>query len=85
MAQSLAAEGYQTVVVGEGDHPEVIGIMGFAGNEAQVVEKADDVHDLPVKSRVGIVAQTTQSLSNLRDVVSTLLGKSDELKIFNTI
>ena len=43
------------------------------------------MHDLPARSRVGIVAQTTQSLSNFRDVVSALLEKSDELKIFNTI
>ena len=85
LAQRLDVEGYQVIIVGEGDHPEVIGIMGFAGNEAQVVEKASDVHNLPIRKRVGIVAQTTQSFDNFRDVVCTLLGKSDELKVFNTI
>jgi len=85
LAQRLAAEGYQVVIVGEGDHPEVIGIMGFAGNEARVVEKASDVCDLPVKRRVGVVAQTTQSFDNFRDVVCAILKKSDELKVFNTI
>ena len=85
LAQRLATEAYQVVIVGEGDHPEVIGIMGFAGEEAWVVEKASDVHNLPVKRRVGVVAQTTQSLGNFREVVSALLEKSDELKVFNTI
>jgi 4-hydroxy-3-methylbut-2-enyl diphosphate reductase len=85
LAQCLASEGYQVVVVGEGDHPEVIGIMGFAGDNALVVEGAEDIHDLPVAKRVGIVAQTTQSLDNFRDVVCALLCKGDELKVFNTI
>ncbi len=85
LAQRLAAEEYQVIVVGEGDHPEVIGIMGYAGNNAAVIEKASDVGNIPVKSRVGIIAQTTQSLSNFREVVGALLEKSDELKVFNTI
>ncbi len=85
LARLLADEGYQVVIVGESDHPEVIGLRGFAGNEAQVVEKAGDVKELSVKPCVGVVAQTTQSLDNFREVVSTLLEKSDELKVFNTI
>jgi (E)-4-hydroxy-3-methyl-but-2-enyl pyrophosphate reductase len=85
LAQSLAAEGYQVVIVGEGDHPEVIGIMGFAGSEAQVVEKASDVYNLSIRQRVGVIAQTTQSLGNFRDVVCALLEKGDELKVYNTI
>jgi len=85
LAQRLAAEGYQVVIVGEGDHPEVIGIMGFAGGEAWVVEKASDIPDLPAEPRVGVIAQTTQSLGNFREVVGALLERSDELKVFNTI
>ena len=85
LAQHLTGEGYQVIVVGEGDHPEVVGIMGFAGEEALVVEKASDVCDLPVKSRAGVIAQTTQSLGNFREVVGALLEKCEELKIFNTI
>ena len=85
LAQRLAAEKYQVIIVGEGDHPEVIGIMGFAGNEARVVERASDVRDLPAKPRVGVIAQTTQSLNNFREVVGALLEKSNDLKVFNTI
>jgi len=85
LAQRLHTEGYQVVIVGESDHPEVIGIMGFAENEAWVIEKASNVYNLPRKSRIGVVAQTTQSFDNFREVVSALLEKSDELKVFNTI
>ena len=85
LAQRLSAEGYQVIVVGEGEHPEVVGIMGFAGDGARVIEKASDVAELPVKSRVGAIAQTTQSLGNFREVVGALIEESDELRVFNTI
>jgi 4-hydroxy-3-methylbut-2-enyl diphosphate reductase len=85
LAKQLASEGYQVVVVGESHHPEVMGIMGFAGTEARVVDKADDVEHLPESRRIGVVAQTTQSFDNFRDIVGKILDKSDELKVFNTI
>jgi 4-hydroxy-3-methylbut-2-enyl diphosphate reductase len=85
LAQSLNSEGYQVVIVGEGDHPEVIGIMGFTENNAWVIDKAIAVQELPNSKRIGVVAQTTQSFDNFREVVSTLLEKCDEIKAFNTI
>jgi small subunit ribosomal protein S1 len=85
LAQTLNSEGYQVVIVGEGHHPEVIGIMGFTENKAWVIDKASIVKELPNTKRIGVVAQTTQSFDNFREVVSALLEKCSELKVFNTI
>ena len=85
LTRRLADEGYQIVIVGEGDHPEVMGLMGFAGDGVRVIEKIGDVHNMAAKQRIGVIAQTTQSLGNLREVIGALLEKSDELKVFNTI
>jgi len=85
LAKRLVEEYYQVVIVGEGDHPEVIGIIGFAGEGAEVVERVEDVQNLHLRRRVGIVAQTTQSFENFREVVCKILQRSDELKVFNTI
>jgi len=85
LAQTLYSEGYQVVIVGEGDHPEVIGIMGFTENKAWVIDKASSVQLLPNTKRIGVIAQTTQSFDNFREVISALLEKCDELKAFNTI
>jgi len=84
-AEVLATEGYQVVVVGEKKHPEVQSILGHAGANAVVVETATDVDDLRLKSRLGVVAQTTQSYSNFSEIVLKLLRLSKELKVFNTI
>ena len=84
-AESLCKDGYQVVVIGEKKHPEVQSILGYAGTNAVVVETADEVDGMKFKSRLGIVAQTTQSYSNFSEIVIKLLRLSKELKIFNTI
>jgi (E)-4-hydroxy-3-methyl-but-2-enyl pyrophosphate reductase len=84
-AEALHKEGYQVVIVGEKKHPEVQSIRGYAGDNAVVVETADDVETMQFKNRIGVVAQTTQSYSNFSKIVLKLLRLSKELKVFNTI
>lgn len=84
-AESLSKEGYQVVVIGEKKHPEVQSILGYAGSNAVVVETADEVEGMKLQSRLGVVAQTTQSYSNFSEIVLKLLRLSKELKVFNTI
>ncbi len=84
-AEVLQREGYQVVVVGEKKHPEVQSILGYAGENAVVVETVDDMEGVTFQSRLGIVAQTTQSYGNFSEIVLKLLRLSKELKVFNTI
>ena len=64
-AERLVREGYRGSVVGEPGHPEVEGILGHAGDDAQVVSCAADADELPLKGKVGLVVQTTQTAQNL--------------------
>ena len=84
-AEALSKDGYQVIVVGEKKHPEVQSILGHAGEDAVVLETAEDVNGMNLRSRLGIVAQTTQSYSNFSEIVLKLLRISKELKVFNTI
>ncbi len=84
-AAALKKEGYQVVVVGEKKHPEVQSILGHAGDNAVVMEKAEDIEGVQFETRLGIVAQTTQSYGNFSQIVLKLLRLSKELKVFNTI
>ncbi|HUJ18550.1 MAG TPA: 4-hydroxy-3-methylbut-2-enyl diphosphate reductase [Nitrospirota bacterium] len=84
-AEGLKKEGYQVVVVGEEKHPEVQSILGYAGENALVVEKAEDMERMKFNARIGVVAQTTQSYGNFSEIVLKLLRLSKELKVFNTI
>lgn len=85
-AALLSREGYLVILVGEAEHPEVQGIVSYARNgEVYVVADRRQAEGLPRKSRIGVVAQTTQSFENLRQVVEVCLEKSKELRVFNTI
>ncbi|NOQ52673.1 MAG: 4-hydroxy-3-methylbut-2-enyl diphosphate reductase [Desulfuromonadaceae bacterium] len=84
-AAQLSQEGYQLVLVGEADHPEVQGICSYAEGEVFVVASAEEAHKLPRLEKIGIVAQTTQSLENMQEIVSICLAKAKELRAYNTI
>jgi 4-hydroxy-3-methylbut-2-enyl diphosphate reductase len=84
-ADMLRKEGYQIVVVGEKKHPEVQSILGYAGENSVVVETPEDMGQIQFQSRLGVVAQTTQSYGNFSEIVLRLLRLSKELKVFNTI
>ena len=84
---SLAKEGYFVVVVGEKDHPEVQGTIGYleeAEGRYKVVDHIEDLEDIK-EEKVGVVAQTTQNEVFFENVVLRLLKKVKELKVINTI
>lgn len=84
-AERLVREGYRVLVVGEPGHPEVEGILGHAGDDAQVVSCAADAEALPLKGKVGLVVQTTQTAQNLAEVVAAIAPRVQELRVINTI
>ena len=83
--KSLSETGYGVVVVGDADHPEVQGIVSYGGDKVFVVGSGDEVAKLPKMNKIGIVAQTTQSFENLKNVVSECLLRGGEIRVFNTI
>lgn len=85
-AALLSRESYTVVVVGEAEHPEVQGIVSYAAaGKVHVVANQEQAGALPHLGKVGIVAQTTQSLENLQQVAAACLQRCSELRVFNTI
>ena len=82
-AKLLMEEGYQVVILGEKNHPEVRGLMSYADDDVIVVDAETPFPK--VKRKVGIVVQTTQSLEALRKVLSDALEHAREVKVYNTI
>ncbi len=84
-AQLLMEEGYQTLIYGDQDHPEVKGILGATDYKALIVEDKNDLDEIDLQSKVGIVAQTTKSPASFKELIGLLLNRVKELKIYNTI
>ncbi|GFE57904.1 4-hydroxy-3-methylbut-2-enyl diphosphate reductase [Geobacter sp. AOG1] len=83
--KSLSQSGYDVVVVGDADHPEVQGIVSYATGKVFVVGSNEEASRLPRMGKIGVVAQTTQSFENLQSVVMKCLARGSEIRVFNTI
>jgi 4-hydroxy-3-methylbut-2-enyl diphosphate reductase len=83
--RELSGGGYNVVVVGDADHPEVQGIVSYGGEKVFVVASGDDIKKLPKMKKIGVVAQTTQSFENLKNVVCECLQRGREIRVYNTI
>lgn len=70
-AAALVRDGYHVVVVGQRDHVEVRGLTGDL-DDFDVVLSEEDVARLPGHHRIGVVAQTTQSIARVRHLVSLI-------------
>ena len=84
-AKSLVDEGYQVVIVGEREHPEVKSIFEWSSHKAMIIETEEEAEVFPTCARLGIVSQTTFSGDRFRQIVMKLLDKSREIKILRTI
>ncbi len=82
-AKHLAEKGYQVVILGNRDHPEVMGLVSFAGEDVLVVDEETPLRGC--KSKVGIVVQTTQPIEALKKVLSRIVEQAREVKVYNTI
>ena len=86
-AKKLAASGFSIVIFGDENHREVQGVLGYAGERGFATTKVPPFKKL--SPRVGILSQTTQSLSAFRDFVSafiqTHLENITEFRVVNTI
>jgi 4-hydroxy-3-methylbut-2-enyl diphosphate reductase len=76
------------VIVGDEDHPEVGGLMGFASAGGLAVSNADAIEAIdsaPIDREICVVAQTTQEEQTFEKVVEILKSRHDTVHVYNTI
>jgi 4-hydroxy-3-methylbut-2-enyl diphosphate reductase len=85
IAEQFERDGYNVVVIGDENHPEVQAVVGCA-KEAVVIADESDLHKLPRNARLGIVCQTTESPDHFGRMLGAIgRGSFRELKVVNTL
>lgn len=84
-ARYLNKHGYFVLIVGDSKHPEVEAIQSYLNDKVKVIECIEQIRDLGPWKKLGIVAQTTQSMSFFKEVINESLEKAEEIRVFNTI
>ena len=80
-----AAQDYNTVIVGDAGHAEVIGLLGYTQGKGIVVANEEEAKKLPRFEKVNIVAQTTQKEETFYKIAEIIKAKSAFCQISNTI
>jgi 4-hydroxy-3-methylbut-2-enyl diphosphate reductase len=78
-------KGFTPVIVGDRDHAEVIGLMGYGNGLARVISDPSEVPDLPRTDKMVVVAQTTQNEQTFNRIVEAIEESFPDALIFNTI
>ena len=78
-------KGYTAIIVGDRDHPEVIGLLGYAHGRARVINTLDEVTAIPDTEKVFLVAQTTQDKEKYREIVEAVMKRFPGALTFDTI
>jgi 4-hydroxy-3-methylbut-2-enyl diphosphate reductase len=84
--KGYARRGYHIVIVGDGDHAEVIGLMGYTDGLGTVISEPEDVERMPPEWRhVLLVAQTTQNEGIFEEIQKRFRHRYPEGVVKNTI
>jgi 4-hydroxy-3-methylbut-2-enyl diphosphate reductase len=83
---ALAREGYHVVIIGQRDHVEVRGLTGDL-DDFDVVLDEEGVLALDEHPRIGVAAQTTQSIEKVRRLVASIRKRfpASEVRFMDTV
>ena len=82
--QKLVEDGYTIVLLGTPNHPEVVGLLGFAP-DAIVVDEEGDWDKIPRRKRMALITQSTQPPWKFERLAARMVNLAHELKIVNTV
>jgi len=88
-AKKLAEAGFGVVIFGEATHPEVKGLLGWAGDKAVATLDGQEIADFNLPRRLGVLSQTTQTRSQFTEfsnkVITAVAPYAQEVRIINTL
>lgn len=84
-ASEADREGRSVIIIGKEDHPEVIGIKGWANDNAFILNGVEDIKDLPELEKPIIVAQTTIEYDMWEEITNKLKETYEDAECFMSI
>ena len=82
--KSLEEEGRRTIIIGDHNHDEVVGIASQVDN-AIIISSPEEARSLKKMKKAGVVTQSTQMIENVQDILTVLSEKVYDLRFVNTI
>jgi len=83
--KKYSSEGYFTIIIGDRDHAEVIGLKSYASAGVYVVSEQNDISDIPDAEKYLIVSQTTHERNQFEQFVALIKKKCSAVTVIDTI
>ena len=87
IAKDYSEKGYKIIVIGDKNHPEVIGINGWCNEDAIIIKTLDEIDqlNLDANKKYCVVSQTTINLDLYNSIVEKLSERLNDIVFKNTI
>ena len=87
LAKDFSDKDYKIIVIGDKNHPEVIGINGWCSEDAIILKTLEEAKNLSLNNdfKYCVVAQTTINLDLYNQIIDVLSKKSKHIIFKNTI
>lgn len=86
IVQDRYRQGYQVLIIGDKNHPEVIGINGWCEEQAEIILSEEELNHLKVNNKsYVVVVQTTMPLSLVDTLERQIRAMIQDVEIHKTI
>lgn len=85
ICEEMSNEGYDILIFGDKNHPEIKGVRSYASGNVYVVNNVAETKELTLREKVACVAQTTRKIADYLEIVNYLIPLHKEVRTFNTI
>jgi 4-hydroxy-3-methylbut-2-enyl diphosphate reductase len=79
--KSFFETGYQVIIFGKQEHPEVIGLNGVCDNKAIIIKSKEEAEAVGLLKKNVIFSQTTMDKSGFKSTVDTLTEKAKNMEL----
>ena len=86
IVEEMSKEGYDIVIFGDINHPEIKGVKSYSvHNRIFVVLDVNELKSVKLKEKIAVVAQTTRKIEDYLKITDYLIKNYKEVRVFNTI
>ncbi len=87
IVEEMSNQGYDIVIFGDKNHPEIKGVMSYAAKESNVyiVLDENELEKEKLSNKIALVSQTTRKPDDFLKLANFLILCAKEVRVFNTI
>jgi len=85
ICEKMSKDGYDIVIFGDENHPEIKGVKSYAVGNVFVVLEESELENIKLHQKVAVISQTTRKVEKFMQIVGYLILRVKEVRVFNTI